>query len=296
MASESLVVVVDGSQDSARYAERRLRELEARWSRFVPDSDVNRLNRCSGQELPVHRDTIALLRGAIDASRPTRGAFDPMLLSAVIAAGYRNSIDNQDASGDEAAGADARVGSASEIEIDDARARVRLPRGTAFDPGGIGKGMAADLVVAELLAFGVAGVLVDIGGDVRAAGVAPDPAGWCIAVEDPDAPTDDAELTRIVLADGGVATSGPRHRRLVAVDGTPGHHLIDPLTARPATAVPASVTVVAGTAALAEAFATAVAVGGETARDALVAAGLAALVVGDDRSVVRVGEFDRYER
>src|SRR5204862_328066 len=62
---------------------------------------------------------------------------------------------------------------------------VRLPAGTGFDPGGIGKGLAADMVVAETMAAGAAGVCVNLGGDLRVTGLDPTDAAWTVAVEYP---------------------------------------------------------------------------------------------------------------
>ena len=62
------------------------------------------------------------------------------------------------------------------VELDDLVSAVRLPPGVALDLGGIGKGAAADEVSAELLGAGVPGVrgvLVNLGGDLRARGDAP---------------------------------------------------------------------------------------------------------------------------
>src|SRR4029078_51858 len=53
------------------------------------------------------------------------------------------------------------------------REAVRLPAGTGFDPGGIGKGLAADIVVDEIRADGADGVCVNPGGDVRVDGPSP---------------------------------------------------------------------------------------------------------------------------
>ena len=59
-----------------------------------------------------------------------------------------------------------------------------MPEGIGLDPGGIGKGLAADLAVRELRAAGTGGVLVALGGDIACAGRAPDPAGWLVDIED----------------------------------------------------------------------------------------------------------------
>src|SRR5207244_11191700 len=103
---------------------------------------------------------------------------------------------------------------------------VRLPAGTGFDPGGIGKGLAADMVVAEATASGAAGVCVNLGGDLRVTGLDPTDAAWTVAVEHPLAAT---PLAYLGLRDGAVATSTTLRRRW-QVEGQPRHHPLDPLT------------------------------------------------------------------
>jgi thiamine biosynthesis lipoprotein len=102
----------------------------------------------------------------------------------------------------------------------------------------------------------IPGGLVDLGGDIAAAGSAPDRGPWRIAVADPR--DHSRHLGVLGLRGGGVATSG-RDRRRLGRDGT-GHHLIDPTTGRPAVPGPLGVTVVAPHAGEAEAHATALAI------------------------------------
>lgn len=86
-----------------------------------------------------------------------------------------------------------------------------------LDPGGIGKGLAADLVVGDALADGVRGVCVNLGGDLRVAGESPSGDGWTIAVEHPRL----GQLALVGIADGAVATSTTLLRL---------GHIIDPKT------------------------------------------------------------------
>ncbi len=124
------------------------------------------------------------------------------------------------------------------------------------------------LVVRELMAAGVRGAMVNLGGDVRVAGHAPEGEGWTVAVEDPfDA---SRELTRVHLSDGAVATSSRLVRRW-NVGEADLHHLVDPQTGLPFVGDVAAVTVVAGSGWRAEAMAKAVfAVGADHAADVLV--------------------------
>ncbi len=150
------------------------------------------------------------------------------------------------------------------VQLDRLVSAVQLPRGVALDLGGIGKGYAADGVSAELLELGVAGVrgvLVNLGGDLRARGDAPEPHGWVVDVDDP---LDTGRTGLLALAEGAIATS-TKLRRAWARGGQTLHHLIDPRTGEPAESGLASVTVIAGEAWRAEVLAKAAFVAGAEA-------------------------------
>ena len=273
MGSDAHVIVIDGPDDSIDRARTRIDELERRWSRFLPDSEVSALNRRSGEALTVSADTLLLIERSIEAWSATGGAFDPTVLWALVRAGYDRSYELLDTQSpaetptrgwngapgpvpesarlaDQSAGSGADIGEfvvCSDIEVCPASSTVRLPDGAGFDPGGIGKGLAADLVVEELRALGAAGVCVNLGGDLRVSGVGPGGGEWIVDIEAPGCPT---PIARVRLAEGAVATSTTQRRRW-GPDRTQ-HHLIDPATAEPSTSDLAQATVVAGAAWLAE--------------------------------------------
>ncbi len=121
-----------------------------------------------------------------------------------------------------------------------------------FDPTGLVKGWAVARALAELRGAGLAGGLVNGGGDVAVFGSPADGDRWRVGIRHPwraDA------LACVVEIDAAVATSGPYER---------GAHLIDPATGRPAGRA-ASATVTGPSLALADALATGVAVGGDEA-------------------------------
>jgi thiamine biosynthesis lipoprotein len=132
----------------------------------------------------------------------------------------------------------------------------------ALDPGGIGKGLAGDLVVAELLRLGAGGALVSVGGDITAGGAALGDDGWAVDVV--HAPDIDAPLARLMVNAGGIATSSTRTRRWVR-DGVGRHHAIDPATGTTSNTDLAAVTVVATSGWRAEAHATAALLCGSSA-------------------------------
>jgi thiamine biosynthesis lipoprotein len=215
---------------------------------------------------------------ALDGWRLTGGLFDPTVLGDVIRAGYDRSFEllEQDAG----PGASTMRRGAADVTVDP-HGLVWFPRGVGFDPGGVGKGLAADLLTEELLDAGAAGALVNVGGDLRVAGESPTGLGWCIDVE---GPLDPAPIARVGLRDGGVATSS-RVRRRWKNDGVARHHLIDPRTGAPSATDAPAVTVVAAEAWQAEVLAKAAFVAGAKAGLDLVASlGAAALTVRADGS------------
>src|SRR5262249_52138131 len=156
-------------------------ELETLWSRFRPTSEVSVMNALAGMPVRVSRETIALVQRALDGVRLTGGRFDPTVLGAVVRAGYDRTY--TEIVPDAAPGDDRCLG-APLIEVDPVAGLVRVPAGVGFDPGGIGKGLAADVVAREL-ADRVDGLCVNIGGDLRLLGAAPEGPAWGVEVEDP---------------------------------------------------------------------------------------------------------------
>ncbi|MFV0257708.1 MAG: FAD:protein FMN transferase [Acidimicrobiales bacterium] len=268
MASEARVLVVGGPPGLADSAVVELESLEAHWSRFVTGSDVDNLNRRPGRAVVVSAPTITLVSIMIQAAAVTTGRCSAAVLPALLEAGYPTTTPAVEAQA-AVVGAPGVGGSDTTVRprrgldgivLDRWARTITLPPGLTLDPGGIGKGLAADMVVGSLLAAGADGALVSIGGDLSVAGRPPGPDGWLVVIEDPLDPP--AELGRIRVDGGGVATTSTVSRRWSGPDGTARHHLIDPETGAPSTTDLAAVTVVAPTGWLAEAHATGAALGG----------------------------------
>jgi thiamine biosynthesis lipoprotein len=171
---------------------------------------------------------------------------------------------------------------------------VYLPRGVRVDLGGIAKGYTAQQAVELLRPFGPC--LIDAGGDL-AAGDAPDGfPGWPVAVGMPwmGEGVETADLFSSWLANGTLATSGVDYRKWQR-EGGYAHHLIDPATGQPAATDGLTVTVLAGDAGTAEAWATATLVAGsEAGMDALLDADLAGLMVLEDGRILATPSMDSF--
>jgi FAD:protein FMN transferase len=223
-----------------------LDRLENLWSRFLRDSELSRLNEAGGTPIRVATETVELIEAMRAGCRETAGAYDPTMLPALVTSGYAVSVDDRTRR-TVLPPAAVDGGDLDAIEIQGRE--VCLPAGMTLDPGGIGKGYAADLLCARSRERGAAGAMVELGGDIVVWGESPEAGGWTIGVEHPDDRSQHVEIIR--LGSGAVATSGTR-RRHWSVDGQERHHLLDPRTLLPARTGLHSATVIAGTGARAE--------------------------------------------
>jgi thiamine biosynthesis lipoprotein len=249
-------VLLAGDQAAMDAAVAMVCDLEQRWSRFLPDSEVSAMNASGGMDVVVSPETLLLVARSIQAWELTDGAFDPTVYDAMVAAGYDRTFDQ--VAGSPAPASPSVVPGVAGIELQAQRSSVRLPRGVRLDPGGIGKGLAADLIVDSMAARGVTSGCVNLGGDLRVLGAAPDGGLWRIGI---DHPVTGEQLAEIGMEAGAVATSSPLKRRWQR-GAEPVHHLIDPATGRSAVTSVAAATVFAGEGWRAEAFAKAAVLSG----------------------------------
>ena len=290
MGSMVHVVVVGGSLGLLETARERVEDLERKWSRFRPTSEISLMNQMAGRPVRVSPETATLVRLAIEGARITGGLFDPTVLGAVLRAGYDRSFELlADETGDGSEEWPTESGYHG-ILVDESSRTVMLPANVGFDPGGIGKGYAADLVAAELLAHGASGVCANVGGDLRVAGEAPR-GGWTVAIEHPFRK---APAVMVALDAGAVATS-TRTKRVWGTAGDRRHHLIDPATQAPAATGLASATILAAEAWQAEVVAKGAFLAGLSEGLFLVAAtGTEGLLIDDRGSVYPSFGLDRF--
>ena len=249
MMGSSAELLIDGTADDVAHGFRRLRVLERTWSRFDPSSELNRLHGRAGEWVAISDDLMRALVWAHRMHAETNGLFDPTVRRALELMGYdrtfRSVLDS-----DAPAPAAPAPGLGS-LEIDRERSRVRLGSGIRIDLGGIGKGLAADLVARELLACGARSVCVSLGGDIHASGVPPEPQGWPVPLLHPvtGAPQDIH-----LLAGGGLAMSTVALRRWRR-GSQELHHIVDPRTGHSCHTDLVAVAVAAASTARAEALA-----------------------------------------
>lgn len=242
MGGYANVQAIGASESAIDRAVAVFGEAERTLSRFLPESELCRLNAAGGAPFsasPLLYDAVA---EAVAWARRTRGVFDPTVLDALEAAGYDRTFDDV-VSRDVTPAAAPLAGAWRDISLDAARREVTLPRRTRIDLGGIGKGFTVDRATRALGAD--ANALVVASGDIFASGGGADGDGWIIGVQHPLRPDEDIAL--LCVRDRGVATSGRVRRRWLA-GGREMHHIIDPRTGTSAATDLLTVTVIAASA------------------------------------------------
>jgi FAD:protein FMN transferase len=222
------------AEEAADLCRRRMLDWHERFSRFLPDSELSRLNRDPAPSVAVSRDMARFARAVGEAGELTGGLVDATLLADIQRAGYTGELGPSVPLARALALAPARSPAHSaesrgwqQIEADGAGTTVTRPPGTTLDSGGIAKGLFADML-AEMLASH-ASFAVNCAGDLALGGTLGAPRRVDVA-----SPLDGSTIHTFMLTEGGVATSGIGRRSWLDQSGNPAHHLLDPATGRPA--------------------------------------------------------------
>ncbi len=212
---------------AAAAAVQEARRIEARFSRYRPDSIVSQVNAAagSGRALAVDDETAALLDFAARLHADSGGRFD--ITSGIL----RQAWDFKRAELPCPQRLEAlcrRIGWARVLW--DGQALALPEPGMEIDFGGIGKEYAADRCAGLLLDRGLRHGWINLGGDIRVIGPQPDGRPWRMGIRHPRQPG--ATVASVALHEGALATSGD-YERYVEIDGQRHCHLLDPRTGWP---------------------------------------------------------------
>ncbi|MEH0108402.1 FAD:protein FMN transferase [Tersicoccus sp. MR15.9] len=263
--------------EARRLVSAQLTELDVACSRFRHDSELTQLPH--GRWVEVSPVLFSLIEAARLTAQRTDGAVDPTIATAMDAAGYDRDLD----------AVQKRVPEHREpvpapgwfrVMTDAASSRVLLPHRVELDLGSSAKAWAADRAATTAAAKLGCGVLVNLGGDLRAAGAAP-AGGWQLTVDD-GLPGPGPAIT---ITAGGLASSSTA-RRTWQVRERDGelrrlHHILDPRTGEPAPRTWRLVSATAPTCLTANAATTAAVVLGAAAPAWLEARGIHARLVSE---------------
>ncbi len=245
---EALGPARDRLDDAVAAAFAEMARIEALMTPHRPESDVARLS-AAPQAANVSPETAAVITLGLEMAARSGGAFDLTLGRLKELWGIEAENPRVPAPGEIAAALEGTGPGA--LGVTGTVVRKRTPR-LHIDLGGIAKGYAVDRALAVLRAHGVTSAAVNAGGDI---GLLGSKLGrpWRIGVQHPRRAG--AVLTTVEAVDRAVVTSGD-YERFFERDGRRYHHLFDPHSGYPADRCQ-SVTVLAPTAMLADALATA---------------------------------------
>jgi thiamine biosynthesis lipoprotein len=216
--------------------------FEARYSRFLPDSLISRINAAAGREWVETDEELDSMFAICDWFHwMTQGIFDPSMLPLARLWDYHRPPCTLPGAG-EVARALSLLGWK---KVEREKGRVFLPdAGMAIDLGGVGKEYAVDRVFEMALAAGMENVMVDFGHDLRTRGEPPEGGPWRIGLEHPSVPG--RCWGGVAITDRAVASSGT-YQRFFEVDGERYSHILDPRTGWPVRSGVDAVSVVAPT-------------------------------------------------
>lgn len=239
-------------------------KVDRQMSTWKADSDLSRLNALPAQQwLAIPEELLLVLDAALRIGEQSNGAFDIGVGDLVNAWGFGPAGPTADASRASALKDVAHHPACDVVEIDSAQRRVRKRSAITLDLSGIAKGYGVDALAHCLDGFGITRYLVGIDGEMRARGHKPDGQAWAVAIEKPV--PDVREVMGVMeLVDAAIATSG-NYRHRVEIGGRQYGHSMSPADRRPVHNRLAAVTVVMTNCMLADAWATALLVLGETA-------------------------------
>jgi len=206
--------------------------IEKKWSRYLPNSMIEKINRSAGSPITVDDETARMITFSESLHKLSDGIFD-------ITSGVLRKVWNFNPG--------SKLPSQSEIEtvmsnVGWGRVHwqspvIRMDAGMQLDFGGTGKEYAVDQCLKILADFGEA-VLVNFGGDLACTGAPRNSEGWLVGI--------DASEQMIILSQGAIASSGDTYRYLEH-QGKRYSHILDARTGWPVDDSPASVTVLADT-------------------------------------------------
>lgn len=244
--------------------EAELASFDLAFSNWRPDSEIVRINQQATVEpLAVSARFASVLKMALEVAAATDGAFDPTVKP--LSDLYRTRKHDGNAPLDAAAldraraQVDYRAVTLRDGKLIKARPEVTL------DLDGIVAGAACDAIAARLPTIAVTKFYIEVTGEVTCRGEKAPGQPWRIGVVDPasDVHGGDRPLVALPLRDRALCTSGD-YRNSLVVNGKLVHHVFDPRTGRNPEHRVVSASVLAGSAALADALGTALLVLGET--------------------------------
>jgi FAD:protein FMN transferase len=203
----------------------RVTALNAVFSDYEPNSEINRLAAAAPTPWPCSPDLLALSARALELTQATDAAFDPTI--GQLTRLWRSSRQRQKLAPGVRLQKALNTSGWRHLQINARDQSLTLSKpGLLLDFGGIAKGYAADQMLALLKSRGFPVAIVLAGGDTAAGAPPPNSPGWTVTLR---TGINDASPVNLSLANRSVSTSGDLHQ-FIELDGVRYSHIIDPKT------------------------------------------------------------------
>ncbi len=254
LGSDVYLTIITSSEDSANTSFKELWKcivsFENTFSRFLVDSETTKINASAGYRTAISEEMHDLLELCKKLYEETEGLFNPLILPALNREGYIGSwpkVEKFNVKLDYSGYIESTNFNDVEIEQD----YVTIPKDSAIDFGGIGKGYLLDKLANLAASLGIGNYWFSLGGDLIFRGKDEDLEPWKIGIQDAINPEDMIDEISIDSPSNiALATSGTTKRR-----GEDWHHIIDPRTSKSALTDILSASVITNNAARADVFA-----------------------------------------
>jgi len=258
MGTVVTIQVVGHGEDDARRAERAecvaraaawFHSIEKCCSRFDSESELRQLTVRVGAPVLVSPMLYEAIRFALTVAEESAGAFDPTVGQRMEARGFDRNYQTGQVVSSGIASSFLDGVSWRDVLLDTEAQTVTLLKPLVLDLGAVAKGLAVDVAARELAPF--ENFAVDAGGDLYLGGHNVDGEPWSVGIRHP---RENSLIETLHVSNTAVCTSGDYERKSATDERV--HHIMDARTGESAAAL-ASVTVVAPSAMVADALATA---------------------------------------
>jgi thiamine biosynthesis lipoprotein len=248
------------AKDSLKAVCREATRIEGLLSRFLPDSEISRVNGSAGiKNERVSRETYEVLSRAVEFSRCFAGCFDVTIGPLVTL--WKMAKDSGSQPAESSIKQVLPLVNYRDLILDPGEIKAGLRNvGQSVDLGGIAKGFAGDKIVAVFREYGISSAYSNLGGNVVALGAKPDGSPWQIGFQHPRA--DNRLIGSVSVMNQTVVTSGDYQRCFIDSRGKKHHHILDPTTGYPSESGLFSVSIVTETSLVADTLSTVLFVAG----------------------------------
>ena len=265
--SYSILLLKEGPFDAdglASAVSAKLERINAQMSTYQTDSEISRFNRLDdvGKSMPVSQEFWTVVQAGTTLHTLTNGAWDGTVFPLITLWGF-NAPSGPGLIPE--AGKVAAVKRSVGWHLIDTRVSQRLGKkesAVQLDLASVAKGFAVDQIAALIKVRQIGNFLVEIGGEVYAAGHRQDGKPWRVGISRPEPGASPSDVYMALwLPDRALATSGD-YRIFTAVDGRRYSHILDPRSGFPVNNGVVSVSIVAPDCTMADGLATGIMVMG----------------------------------